>query len=439
MGELNAKSKNWRDAVGSQFLQIHGAMLASSYYWSRRAFRTHARLSAEEQANVKVIRDLSLEVLSESHDRNLVDAAIIAVTELSLSGLLAPRWLGSAHSASSVTSKLLEHAEKGNENAVKALGSFAMQCEEDFTDGAIFKKIVAALFKLHNVRDPAIQFAVGEAFGCAAAGWQSKSLTSALDIDGSPPPSASRENALSLVLDQIMEECKTTKPALRQASAIWLLCLVQFCGHLPPIRGRLRDCQLAFKGFLTDRDSLNQETASRGLSLVYEKGDRELKDDLIRDLVGSFTGLTANMAGTISGETQLFEPGALPTGDGSITTYKDIMSLAAEVGNPSLVYKFMSLAANNAIWSSRAAFGRFGLTNIFNDSSVDGYLAQNPKLYPALFRYRFDPNTNVRNSMNDIWNALVREPDRLAVLLLQTSCRVGQRRSMKSILARFGP
>ncbi|KAL8938334.1 MAG: hypothetical protein Q9211_003256 [Gyalolechia sp. 1 TL-2023] len=410
MGDFNGKSKDWRDAIGSQFLQAHGAMLAITYYWSRRAFRTRAASAAEDQTNVRAIVDLRLEILSLSHDKTLLDAAITSITELSLSGLMAPKWLSPTHSASSIISKLVEYAEKGNENAVKALGSFAMQCEEDFTEGAIFKQIITALFKLHNVRDPAIQFAIGEALGFAATGWQSKSLIAALDIEGSPPPSASRVNALSSILDQLMEECKTTKPALRQASAIWLLCLVQFCGHLPSIQGRLRDCQIAFKGFLTDRDSLNQETASRGLSLVYEKGDRELKDDLIRDLVGSFTGSAAHMSGTISGETQLFEPGALPTGDGSITTYKDIMSLAAEVGNPSLVYKFMSLAANNAIWSSRAAFGRFGLTNIFNDSSVDGYLAQNPKLYPALFRYRFDPNTNVRNSMNEIWTALVREP-----------------------------
>ena len=89
------------------------------------------------------------------------------------------------------------------------------------------------------------------------------------------------------------------------------------------------------------------------------------------------------------------------------------MSLASEVGDSSLVYKFMSLASNNAIWSSRAAFGRFGLGNILSDASSEGYLAQNPKLYPALFRYRFDPNTNVRNAMNDIWVALVKEPARM--------------------------
>ena len=85
------------------------------------------------------------------------------------------------------------------------------------------------------------------------------------------------------------------------------------------------------------------------------------------------------------------------------------MSLAAEVGDPSLVYKFMSLAANNAIWSSRAALANFGLSRILSDSSANGYLSQNPKLYPKLYRFRFDPNSNVQRSMNTIWDTLVKD------------------------------
>jgi proteasome component ECM29 len=85
------------------------------------------------------------------------------------------------------------------------------------------------------------------------------------------------------------------------------------------------------------------------------------------------------------------------------------MSLAAEVGDPSLVYKFMSLAANNAIWSSRAALANFGLSRILSDSSANGYLSENPKLYPKLYRFRFDPNSNVQRSMNTIWDTLVKD------------------------------
>jgi proteasome component ECM29 len=88
----------------------------------------------------------------------------------------------------------------------------------------------------------------------------------------------------------------------------------------------------------------------------------------------------------------------------SVTSYKDIVNLANEVGDQRLVYKFMSLAANAATWSTRSAFGRFGLSSILSESEVD------PKLYPKLYRYKFDPNTNVQRSMEDIWKALVKDP-----------------------------
>jgi len=135
---------------------------------------------------------------------------------------------------------------------------------------------------------------------------------------------------------------------------------------------------------------------------VYEQGDEELKEKLVKDLVASFTGTSTQLK--VDEETELFEPGALPTGEGkSVTSYKDIISLANEVGDQSLVYKFMSLASNAATWSTRSAFGRFGLSSILSSSEVD------PKLYPKLYRYRFDPNPNVRRSMNDIWNSLVKD------------------------------
>lgn len=80
------------------------------------------------------------------------------------------------------------------------------------------------------------------------------------------------------------------------------------------------------------------------------------------------------------------------------------MSLAAELGDPSLVYKFMSLARHNSVWASRAAFGRFGLGKILSGSVAE--VRDNEKLWPVLYRYRFDPSTAVRQSMDSIWQAL---------------------------------
>lgn len=137
-----------------------------------------------------------------------------------------------------------------------------------------------------------------------------------------------------------------------------------------------------------------------------------MKADLVRDLVSSFSDNKARLAGNVTSETELFEPGALPTGEGSVTTYKDIMNLASEVGDTSLVYRFMSLASNNALWSSRVSYGKFALSSIFTDSSAESFLSENPRLYTKLYRYRFDPNPNVQRAMRDIWSALVPDTTR---------------------------
>ena len=400
---------SWRQAIGSKALQVHGSILATAYFLSRSVSRRNIPSDFEEKRSKFVIT--IFEILQHSSDRMLLDGVLVAFSELALFGVVTPETIPEPYNVRKLVQISIEMAEKGDEKAIAALGHLALQCKEESNDEAILSYIITHLYGLHDVRQPEVQFAVGAALSCAATGWQSKSLISAMDSQGHVPVSPARSSTLSSVLDEILSKCKTSKPALRQASVIWLLCLVQYCAHMQEIQCRLRECQVAFKGFLADRDSLNQESASRGLALVYDKGNKSLKDDLIRDLVSSFTGNNGLAGkGNVSEDTELFDPGALPTGEGSVTTYKDIMSLAAEVQDPSLVYRFMSLASNNAIWSERAAFGKFGLSNILSDASTDGYLTKNPKIYPALFRYRFDPNTNVRNSMNDIWAAIVKEP-----------------------------
>ena len=54
-------------------------------------------------------------------------------------------------------------------------------------------------------------------------------------------------------------------------------------------------------------------------------------------------------------DTELFDKGDLgktPQG-GSISTYKELCSLASDLNKPDLVYKFMHLANHHAIWNSK--------------------------------------------------------------------------------------
>ena len=406
VSELLHIVKTWQSAVGADVNKVHGAVVALGFYYSRVTLRFKSIGAETDGEYLRILVSLLL----DCKDAALKEASCVAFGQLCLFGSISLSQLLELTTAKKVAEVLYESAKDGNEPAILCLGQFSMilgKHKEAETDIAYAEE---QLHKLHEIRQAETHFAVGEAYTYLASGWHSIALDTKMDINVAQPEIEDRSSILRRVTDRMLADCTNTKPALKKASVMWLLCIVQFCGHLPEVQERLAKCQTAFKRCLGDRDELVQESASRGLGLIYEKGDRKLKDDLVRDLVSSFSSdRQSQLAGNVTAETQLFEPGALPTGDGSVSTYKDIMSLASEVGDSSLVYKFMSMASSNAIWSSRAAFGRFGLSNVLSDSSVDGYLANNPKLYPKLYRYRFDPNSGVQRSMNDIWKALVKD------------------------------
>ncbi|KAF4439467.1 hypothetical protein F53441_12574 [Fusarium austroafricanum] len=400
---LSALFENAEKLVGSELNAAEGGLLAYSYVCSRSVY-----YGQPIPDNVRYPMHL---LTGENVASSLHDTALEAFAQLWTAGLSIPQRDGDL-SLETVVSKLVAPAKKGNEKAILALGRLAAGLSEseeakseDGWSHGILGKILKELFALHEIKQVEVQFTVGDAITATLARWESDYVKLTLDVESRgclQKRNGARSSLLTAVLNKIFADCKATKPSLLKASGIWLFCIVQYCSHLNEVQSRLRETQAAFMRLLSARDELVQETASRGLSLVYERGDADLKSALVKDLVSAFTGNGTQLK--VDQETELFEPGALPTGEGSsITSYKDIVNLANEVGDQRLVYKFMSLAANAATWSTRSAFGRFGLSNILSESEVD------PKLYPKLYRYRFDPNQNVQRSMDDIWKALVKD------------------------------
>ncbi|KAL2757293.1 hypothetical protein ACRALDRAFT_1039618 [Sodiomyces alcalophilus JCM 7366] len=417
---MRTRISQWETAVGAEANAVEGAILAYAHLFSRiqyygRGFQLSAipfTLPAGlllGQAKSLSMRDVALEAFAELWCARVHDSIPRESTEFS------PR---------EVINSLKELAERSNEKAIFALGRLAMALDdqsdgpnENSGDGLVNPKdqdgdhidsILRILFSLEKKRETEIQFTVGEAITAAIAGFGSEEILLHLNVDEDKDlwAGGARDHRIKLVLDKLFLDCKDTAPFRIKAAGIWLFCIVQYAGRHSSVQSRLREAQVAFMRLLYARDELVQETASRGLSLVHERGDQQLREDLARDLVSSFTGSKVQLK--VGDDTELFDPGALPTGEGkSVTSYKDIVALANEVGDQSLVYKFMSLATNAATWSARSAFGRFGLSNILSDSPKD------PRIYPKLFRYRFDPNPNVRRSMDDIWKALVKDPNRV--------------------------
>ncbi|KAI9158123.1 Proteasome component ECM29 [Paramyrothecium foliicola] len=394
-------------AAGPVLNAAEGALLAFGHIYSRAIFY------GSDIAPDKLAFPFYL-LVNDGIQDSLFECALDAFAQLWSAGLAMPDPSGD-YALSKIVEKLVSKAKKRNEKAIFGLGRLALCLEESSSDadsvptetvwsGGVLGDILKNLFDLHEIKQVEIHFTVGDSLTAAIARWDSDFVKLTMDVEPQNLDfrKGSRNKLITAVLDKLFADCKSTKPSLLKASGIWLFCTVQYCSHLDEVQSRLRETQAAFMRLLSARDELVQETASRGLSLVYERGDADLKATLVKDLVSAFTSSGTQLK--VDQDTELFEPGALPTGEGSsVTSYKDIVNLANEVGDQRLVYKFMSLAANAATWSTRSAFGRFGLSNILSESEVD------PKLYPKLYRYRFDPNSNVQRSMNDIWKALVKD------------------------------
>lgn len=102
--------------------------------------------------------------------------------------------------------------------------------------------------------------------------------------------------------------------------------------------------------------------------------------------------------------------GTSPTGQ-AISTYKEICSIAEDLKDPQLVYKFMNLASHNALWNSKkgAAFAAQALTSkLGGENLLKPHLE---KLVPKLYRGSFDPSYNVSQSMTRILESLVKRKE----------------------------
>ncbi|OXB60778.1 hypothetical protein ASZ78_016829 [Callipepla squamata] len=208
------------------------------------------------------------------------------------------------------------------------------------------------------------------------------------------------------VLDIILNKhIVSPNPHVRQAACIWLLSMVKKLSTHKAIKSHLKDIQSAFVSVLSDSDELSQDVASKGLGLIYELGSEQDQQELVTTLVDTLmTGKRAKHE--MTGETVVFQGGLSKTPDGQgLSTYKELCSLASDLNQPDLVYKFMNLANHHAMWNSRkgAAFG----FNVIAAKAGEQLAPFLPQLLPRLYHYQFDPNLGIRQAMTSIWNALV--------------------------------
>jgi len=220
--------------------------------------------------------------------------------------------------------------------------------------------------------------------------------------------SQNRNRILKFIVNKCMS---STRAEARMAGAMWLLDLITNVANTPEISDNIPDIQKAFCMLLGDNNDRTQELASRGVTASYEHAKDDVKNDLVDALVTILSGnatRTWMRPNDVDQDTQLFEPGSLgslPEQGGNISTYKEICSLATDLGQPDLIYQFMNLAAHQAAAdaSRGAAYGMASVASIAGDALKPHVKA----LIPRLYRSTFDPNVLVRDSMRHIWTILV--------------------------------
>ncbi|EEE51612.1 hypothetical protein OsJ_32881 [Oryza sativa Japonica Group] len=161
--------------------------------------------------------------------------------------------------------------------------------------------------------------------------------------------------------------------------------------------GCLKESYEALTHLLGDQNDLTQDLASQGMSIVYELGDASMKEQLVHALVNTLSGAAKKKrAIKLMEDSEVFQEGTIgnnPTG-GKLSTYKELCSLANEMGQPDLIYKFMDLANYQAAINSKrgAAFG-------FSKIAKQAGEALQPHLHtliPRLVRYQYDPDKNIQ-------------------------------------------
>uniref|UniRef100_A0A8K9Y658 Ecm29 proteasome adaptor and scaffold n=1 Tax=Oncorhynchus mykiss TaxID=8022 RepID=A0A8K9Y658_ONCMY len=395
----------------------HGAIMALGYmvarYMSKRKSFANgdSALNREQRMNDTPKEDEELVAIATKAIGSFLDsgspllavAACTALGEIGRNGPLLIPSEGEGFTKLAVVEKMLARIPSGKETlkmkerAIQTLGYLPVG-DGDF---AHQKKLLQGLMDSVEAKQVELQFTVGEAITSAAIGTSSGAARdpwTCTEEQYSPPDNVESNDVVPWVLNSILAKyIPSQNPHVRQAACIWLLSLVKKLHQHKEIRVRT----LGVRG-----QELSQDVASKGLGLVYEMGGEGDQQELVSTLVETLmTGKRVKHA--VSEDTEVFQGEALgkaPDGHG-LSTYKELCSLASDLNQPDLVYKFMNLANHHAMWNSRkgAAFG-FNIIAAKAGEQLAPYL---PQLVPRLYRYQFDPNLGIRTAMTSIWDALV--------------------------------
>jgi hypothetical protein len=239
--------------------------------------------------------------------------------------------------------------------------------------------VLDLLFGLGSSASEELHFTLGETLSLLFAN-ESCSLWPKYFLQVKPESSSEKQ---LVILKHIVQGTSSRTKMIRFSSCVHLLALVRFCTS-PLFEKHLNEIQKAFLCFMSDNNSVIQEIACKGLTQFYTIASPENKVLLTNNLVMTFSGKRETE------ELVLFsEKPQLGT---NLANYKDLLSVANEIGRPEMVYSFLSYTSSHIILKKAKTSSLF--------------VPVSPEMIPKIYRYQYDPNPLISLPIREMWKSL---------------------------------
>ncbi|KAK6011650.1 hypothetical protein OSTOST_23257 [Ostertagia ostertagi] len=241
-------------------------------------------------------------------------------------------------------------------------------------------KLSAVLYSIGNgPPQPEVQLIVGSALFDVALGPYSTSrrnlyLTLEEDFELSSLTSEIQDNCekrLAQIFSKIFDEkLSSLNHHERRSALIWLLVIVRrsFKARASLLAGMLDKIQTGFAMGLAENDDFTQDVASSGIGLVYEMASGDQRKALVNDLISRISDGKPFSTTKVDSNTEIFTKEQQITGPDGLGAALGFAAVLEEAS-----------------------------------SEFEPFIGQ---LVPKLFRYRYDPDLKVRQSMRSIWTVL---------------------------------
>ncbi|GMF59634.1 unnamed protein product [Phytophthora fragariaefolia] len=308
------------------------------------------------------------------------------------------------------------------------------------------EETVKALLNLGDQIDAELQFAVGEALVTLGA----HDAEEVFALERTAKYSVFSENRAAAIFERVLSEyAGSRQPKHRRNATIWLLCMCAAGLGSPSTKSYVLSslkswkCVLAspaysqsllevhefFVTMLNDANDVSKESAVKGLAYLrlHAPSDEmglQFSESLFRRL-RCFRAFTPAVDAAneddenIGGGTTRADESRASSSSSTVDNagYREVCNVAADVGDPELMYALLYLSTSDPVWES---FTTFGSTTIldsdkFSFAAVDKLFydaiaskafedySGKAKLVPWLFLLKFHSNTTVASVMGKLW------------------------------------